>query len=225
MVRQALQTVMVCGFLGMAILYGCAADPWNAYKGSLESGVVRTGSLDSDDLWVFYGEQGDRVVICGAVDSGGTPPGIYLYPPDGGDFIACSEGECECWRVIDHELKAPGTYTVLIHHGDPQRSGDYKVALAKLTMEGSYRIEPDDPDGNLIHSDSILGEEKIRGVDVAAVAGPYVCTPYLVAPIMVGVVSGAGMIGRMLGLQGKSAPRGIVPPERNRNKMVVGGAR
>lgn len=225
MVRKALQAVMVCGFLGTAILCGCAADPWNAYRGSLESGVVRTGSLDSDDLWVFSGEKGDRVVICGAVDSRGTPPGIYLYPPDGGDYIACSEGECERWRVIDHELKATGAYTVLMHHEDPQRSKDYKVALAKLTMEGSYRIEPDDPDGNLITSDSMLGEKDYQGLDAAALVGSYVCLPYLVAPVMVGVVSGVGAIGRMLGLQGESAPRGIVPPERNRKAMVVGGAR
>ena len=154
-------------FVGLVTLYSSPALHENAnagdmilsdmqassYKGDLMSNKVHINSLASNDVWLLHGEQGSRVVITDAVEAGHVPPDIYLYPPGGTAYEARSDPGSGRYRVIDRNLEFTGDYVVLIHNNDnndPSKTLDYELTYTTFPANGSYMVDPDDPEGNLI---------------------------------------------------------------------------
>lgn len=223
MISSTLRRALFCSCIGMAVFFGCAAVPPYEHRGVLESGDNQTGNVFSVDVWMFYGEEGTRVVISDAVQEGEAPPGIYLYPPDSTECEAFDEGPCECYRVLDHELESTGEYTLLLHRSGMQHEGQYKVSLAKLPPEGSYCIVPLDQDGKIIRSDCVLPEECVEGLEFSAgLATPYIVTPYMVAPAAVMIHSALGAIADLLDFSGRDRISDLVEQVHERQMELAG---
>lgn len=195
------KTMLILG-MGVLLLSGCATTaPMNVYKGALLQGSTKTGSLDSNEVWMFHGEKGNRVVISDAVDEGKVPPEIYLYPPDSSKYSVQSEAVSDRFQVLDHELEDSGDYVILVHHSEPQNVCSYKIAYTTISSDGSYLINPDDPKedlikvGNLTRTDSNkLFISRSRGLvpfmmifNLATLGyGPYFFTAFSAADKVVG---------------------------------------
>jgi hypothetical protein len=81
---------------------------WGAYMGEIESGEVHTGTMDAradTDIFQFYGDAGDRVII--TASSGSVQPEIFLYPPDSGPYEALATGTSYN-KSVDHQLLQTG---------------------------------------------------------------------------------------------------------------------
>lgn len=210
--RRTLKRI-VPGILFLCVLCGCATMNKSSYEGHLQSGDARSGYLHSADLWLFTGEQGSRIVVADAVKPGETPPEIYLFAPESTVCEASDTIEHDCCRVLDHQLRTSGEYTVVIYRSGADHEGSYTVSLAKLPDDGRYLIDPDDPNGDIIKSDCILPEECISRWKVAMMAGIPVVTPYMTAPAAVLINSGLGTIGKLLDFHGRERARIMADPE------------
>ena len=175
-------------FVGLVTLYSSPALHENAnagdmilsdmqassYKGDLMSNKVHINSLASNDVWLLHGEQGSRVVITDAVEAGHVPPDIYLYPPGGTAYEARSDPGSGRYRVIDRNLEFTGDYVVLIHNNDnndPSNTLDYELTYTTFPANGSYMVDPDDPEGNLIKAvPSRLYQPRSGGIATSAIA-------------------------------------------------------
>jgi hypothetical protein len=207
--------------MGTMILYGCSTLPLKEFRGNLESGKVYSGSLHVNDVWLFHGDKGSRVVISDMVDNGESPPEIYLYPPNGRQCEASVQGECDCYRVLDHELELSGDYTVLIHTSNSDNIADYKLALAKIPTECTYDISPEDPDGMLIRSKCILSDKSNPASQLAILVGTYVAIPYTVAPALVSIFSGFSTIERALISSSRELDKEIALPDDNKERVAA----
>jgi len=168
-------------FIGLITLYGYedayAGDTITgnmqagSYKGDLVSDKVYINSLASNDVWLLHGEQGSRVVITDAVEAGHAPPDIYLYPPGNTAYEARSEPGSDRYRVIDRNLEFTGDYVVLIHNNDTSNTLDYELTYTTLPMNGTYMVDPDDIDGNLIKpGPGRLYQPRSGGIATSAIA-------------------------------------------------------
>ncbi|MGD0210150.1 MAG: hypothetical protein ABSC14_04120 [Desulfomonilia bacterium] len=177
--------IFILVFVGMITLCGYIAFHENAYagdmitgnmqagsyKGSLVSNKVHTSSLTANDVWLLHGKQGSRVVITDAVEAGHAPPDIYLYPPGGTVYEARSDTGSDRYRVIDRNLEFTGDYVVLVHNSDPSNALDYELTYTTFPMNGSYQIDPDDIDENLIKpTPSRLYQPRSGGIATSAIA-------------------------------------------------------
>ena len=123
--------------------------------GPIASGQTLTGSLSQNgdsDIFQFYGDTGDRVIISAAGISGGVSPCIYLYPPEGGEQEA---GVCNGYSnlTLDNQLLETGLYTIIIKDYYMDNVGDYGISLAKTPGAAT---SPADPDGGPIAPDQTL---------------------------------------------------------------------
>jgi hypothetical protein len=188
-------------FIGLFILYGYedayAGDmitgnvQAGSYKGDLVSNKVQISSLASNDVWLLHGVQGSRVVITDTVEAGHAPPDIYLYPPGGTAYEARSEPRSDRYRVIDRNLEFTGDYVVLIHNTDPSNTLNYKLTYTTFPMNGSYRVDPDDIDGNLIKPvPSRLYQPRSGGIATSAIAVDEATMGF--GPLFYGIFIGIG---------------------------------
>jgi hypothetical protein len=185
------------------------------YKGELIPSQIQTSYLISNDVWLFHGEKGSRVVITDVVKDGIDPPDIYLYPPEGTEYEARSDGGNNRYQAIDRELKYTGDYLVLIHRSSPQDMGDYRLAFEKLPIEGSYMIDPDDPDGNLIkNTPSKVYKPRSGGIATGAILVDVATMSF--GPLFYGIYSGVGSaVGGVVGFfekpVGETNPKDLCP--------------
>lgn len=161
--------VFVC--IGMMIFPGYAAAQ-DVYKGELLSGSAKVGNLSSNEIWLFHGEKGSRVVISTAVDQGKAPPEIYLYPPEDTEYEAHSGTISDRSQVLDHKLDSFGKYVVVIHPCDPQDKSSYQIAYTTLAPGDSYAIHPDDPNGKLISENPYKPESDRLFIDKSGGIAP-----------------------------------------------------
>jgi len=97
----------------------------------IRSGETITGtieSISSIDKWSFYGEAGDRVVIC-AMKTSGSMSGAYLklYDKDGS-----VESQNSGSSGIDKQLKKTGLYTLSVEANAPSGTGNYSLTFQKI---------------------------------------------------------------------------------------------
>ena len=97
----------------------------------IRSGETLTGtieSISSTDKWSFYGEAGDRVVIC-AMKTSGSMSGAYLklYDRDGS-----VESQNSASSGIDKQLKKTGLYTLSVEANAPSGTGKYSLTFQKI---------------------------------------------------------------------------------------------
>jgi hypothetical protein len=152
--KHRIQVLIAMVLAGVSILilfdYTASAQDVNIYRGELSSGSAKVGNLSSNELWLLYGEKGNRIVISTVVDKGTSPPEIYLYPPEGRKYEIHSEVVSNRSQVLEYKLDYNGKYEIIIHPCDLQEKTRYQVAYTTLTPGSSYTIQPDDPNGNLI---------------------------------------------------------------------------
>ena len=97
----------------------------------IRSGETITGtieSISSADKWSFYGEAGDRVVIC-AMKTSGSMSGAYLklYDKDGS-----VESQNSGSSGIDKQLKKTGVYTLSVEANAQSGTGNYSLTFQKI---------------------------------------------------------------------------------------------
>ncbi len=114
----------------------------------IRSGETITGtiaSISSADNWSFYGEAGDRVVIC-AMKASGSMSGAYLklYDKDGS-----VESQNSASSGIDKQLKKTGVYTLSLEANAPSGTGNYSLTFQKIPGPVSA---PGDLDGGTMIS-------------------------------------------------------------------------
>jgi hypothetical protein len=105
-----------------------------------------SGTIDvfSDrDAFLFYGQEGDRVIISCVPTSGNLDTYLTLYPPDGGPIEAQPDAFWYDW--IDHELEKTGLYTIVVNDYELNETGTYNISLTKIPSElrpGIYNPSP-----------------------------------------------------------------------------------
>ena len=133
--------------IALAKLPGAATSSTDPDGGPIASGQTLTGTLSHNadtDIFQFYGDVGDRVVITAARLSGGVQPCIYLYPPDGGsqEKAVCDTAHS---HTLDHQLLETGLYTIIIKDYYMDEEGGYNTSLTKIPSTlrpGIYNPEP-----------------------------------------------------------------------------------
>ena len=143
------------GEYGIALVKipGAASSEIDPDGGAIASGETKTGTLTlqaDTDIYQFYGEAGDRVIITTAEISGGIEPEIYLYPPDGGECEASSTGPFLSHR-LDHQLQQTGLYYIIISDWMLDGEGEYGICFNKIPPTLSPGIyNPFPPNGATI---------------------------------------------------------------------------
>jgi len=97
----------------------------------IRSGETITGtieSISSADNWSFYGEAGDRVVIC-AMKTSGSMSGAYLKLYDKDSSV---ESQNSGSSGIDKQLKKTGLYTLSVEANAQSGTGDYSLTFLKI---------------------------------------------------------------------------------------------
>jgi CARDB len=97
----------------------------------LRSGETVTGTIESassSDNWSFYGETGDRVIIC-AMKTSGSISGAFikLYDKD-----ASIESQNSGNPGIDGQLKKTGLYTIAVEAVAHSGTGNYSLTFQKI---------------------------------------------------------------------------------------------
>jgi hypothetical protein len=141
--------------VALATMPGVAFSATDPDGGPISSGGNLSGTLVNHadtDLYQFYGQAGDRVVITAARITESIEPQIYLYPPSGGALEASSVGlSYDHW--LDHQLQQTGVYTILVSDWLMDEDGQYGIALAR--MPGGTTTDSD-ADGGLVTSGASL---------------------------------------------------------------------
>jgi hypothetical protein len=97
----------------------------------LRSGETITGTIESASStynWSFYGEAGDRVLIC-AVKTSGSMSGAYLKLYDKDSLI---ETQNSGNPGIDNQLEKTGLYTLSVEAGAHSGTGNYSLTFLKI---------------------------------------------------------------------------------------------
>ena len=118
-------------YLSMIGFFCFLSVAWGAESLQLRSGETITGTIESassTDNWSFYGEAGDRVVIC-AIKTSGSMSGAYLklYDKDGS-----VESQNSGSTGIDHQLKKTGLYTLSVEANAQSGTGNYSLTFLKI---------------------------------------------------------------------------------------------
>lgn len=208
------KNTMVADICALAILVpGLAVGasiPNYLWTGELESGCVEKGQVSSGDLWEYLGEKDDRIVIAIKVEPGATPPEMSLFLPGTDECVAqatpCPESN---YVVLDHTLETKGSYAVLIRSGNAPQGQDYTLCLDKITVDGTYGIDPDAPDGKIIRTSSIVPEEYLFN-GLPLMIGPLLPLPRVVISSCYMVGSGIGWAIDHLNVPGRRLYHGIV---------------
>lgn len=196
---------MIVACVALCFLSGCSLHttiPTRFWAGELQSDQVskehlpKIGGHRYAQLWEYLGEKGTRVVVADTVESGKTPPELYLFKPSSDDCVAKAVLlDDPRYLVLDHTLEESGAYALLVRSKDRNEKIDYTLYLVKLNAHGTYTIDPDNPYGKIIQSDQILLEiydehDELRFVELVA-------TPFLILPKIVG--SGILFVGEGVG--------------------------
>jgi len=115
--------------------------------GSIAVGQTLAGAIDVPcdlDIFQFYGQAGDRVLITLVPTSGDLVPNITLYPPGGGPD--------EAWTRLsnlDHVVLQTGLYTILVSDEvlAGWETGGYNITFGKIPPDlrsGLYSPRPAD---------------------------------------------------------------------------------
>ena len=136
------------GEYGIALVKipGAATSTTDPDGGAIASGETLSGSMDAradTDIFQFYGEAGDRIVITSS--SGSVQPEIFLYPPDGGPSEASATGSAFS-KWVDHQLLETGLYTIVIRDWYLDSIGEYGLSLTKMPDDlrpGVYNPYPE----------------------------------------------------------------------------------
>jgi uncharacterized protein YdeI (BOF family) len=143
-----------------AIFSLCVADVSNAdptNMGPINSAETKTGSLslspseNSENMWTFSGNEGDRVLITVSELSGNIEPQIFLYSPSGELEVSAELNSLS--QTLDHQLNESGLYTIIINDRNLDEEGQYALALVKLPGAVTSAA---DPDGGPIESAETL---------------------------------------------------------------------
>ena len=120
------------------------------YAGDPDGGPVAPGETvlgsvircPSDmDVFQFYGEAGDRVLISCVTTSGTLNTDMVLYPPGG----AGEEHYSNTSDSLDHQLLKSGLYSLVVRDYALNREGAYDVSFTKIpfaTRPGLYNLTP-----------------------------------------------------------------------------------
>jgi hypothetical protein len=162
--RSGLYTIIIVDYnmdeegeyaIALAKIPGAATSTQDPDGGPIASGETRTGMLTAfadADIFQFFGDPGDQVVIAAARTSGGVEPQIYLYTPDGSGREASATGY-DNNLILDHQLQQSGLYTIIIVDYNMDEEGEYAIALAKIPGAAT---STQDPDGGAIASGDTL---------------------------------------------------------------------
>ena len=114
--------------------------------GDMTSGMTVKAKFDSvsdTDVYRFYGEMGERVIITLSGVVGDVEPELLLYPPSG-EREAFVGGDGYRYRLLDHELQAGGIYTIVVREWRMDDTGEYDVSFVKMPGPA---FSADDRDG------------------------------------------------------------------------------
>jgi hypothetical protein len=118
-------------YLSMIGFFCFLSVAWGVESLHIRSGETITGTIESassTDNLSFYGEAGDRVVIC-AVKTSGSMSGAYLklYDKDGS-----IESQNSGSPGIDNQLKKTGLYTLSVEANAHSGTGNYSLTFQKI---------------------------------------------------------------------------------------------
>jgi len=138
--------------LSLMDLSGTLTSASDSDGGPIASNQIIAGTTDvvgDFDAYTFTGSSGDRVVLTAPETSGASyNTSLYLYPPDGGTYVAITNGD-----RIDYQLALSGTYVLVVQDQSLSGTGTYAVSYLNVTA-GPMTSGPD-PDGGPIVSGSI----------------------------------------------------------------------
>ena len=121
--------------------------------GAIASNEIKNGQFNQGvdfDAYTFTGSVGQRVIITGLATGGGSQNTSFeLYPPGGG----AAEAATNSGDVIDWQLLASGTYTIVMEDYGNDNAGGYTISYLNLT--GGPLTSGGDPDGGPITSASV----------------------------------------------------------------------
>ncbi|HET6348353.1 MAG TPA: FlgD immunoglobulin-like domain containing protein [Candidatus Krumholzibacteria bacterium] len=144
---------------------GPYTNPGDLDGGTLASSEVTggtTGAIADMDAFTFTGNSGDRVLVdCVATSGVGYNTSMYLYGPSGASLLSSTFGD-----LIDAQLNATGTWTVVVEDVGDDTPGTYSMSMLNVTA-GPF-TSGSDPDAGTIVSDQIRTGQMQQGVDFDA---------------------------------------------------------
>ena len=121
--------------LSPSLLFGNAMESVNTEVIVSGSSIVRKGWLAAPAYtqeWLVEGIRGDRLVIKVSPISGEIDPEICLISGEDDTEVASSTRSEENHVVLDHQIEATGTYTVVIRDQCLDNEGGYEISLEKI---------------------------------------------------------------------------------------------
>ena len=133
-------------YVSLACFFCFLSAAWGVENPQIRSGETITGTIESassSDNWSFYGEAGDRIVVC-AIKTSGSMSGAYikLYNKD-----ASIESQNDGDPGLDIQLKKTGLYTLSVEAVAHSGTGIYSLTFQKIPGPVSA---PGDLDGGTI---------------------------------------------------------------------------
>lgn len=113
--------------------------------------------VSDQDVFQFYGQQGDRIQFGAEATSSGLTNRVDLYPPRGGS-AAISGTE---W-ILNHVLSTSGLYSVTVSDSTFNHTGVYDVTFLSspfVKRPGVYRMQPEQWQTNLQSTVSLSWDE------------------------------------------------------------------
>jgi hypothetical protein len=132
--------------------------------GAIASAEVKAASFQTApdfDAFTFTGTANQRVLIDAVNTSGSSNTEIYLYPPSGGAAVVATSND-----LVDYQLLASGTYTVVIEDAGLNDTGTYNLSLLNVTA--GPLTSGSDPDGGAIASAAVKAGQMNQAADLDA---------------------------------------------------------
>lgn len=97
--------------------------------------------------FVFWGHQGQRILLRAIRMNGGGAPMLQLYSPAAGELEAAGEESASGVVTLEHTLDATGLYLLILEEAGRPSAREAQISM--LTLPGPVN-SPGDPDGGMI---------------------------------------------------------------------------
>jgi hypothetical protein len=133
--------------LSLVLIPGATSSAQDPDGGDIASGQTYTGTISpggDTDIFAFYGQQGQGVVIEMATTEGNLDPEIGLYRPDGTQEVEAYDLGNRV-RIEDHQLEQTGIYTIVAAGYFTDPTGSYGLSftlIPPIPPPGIYNPSP-----------------------------------------------------------------------------------
>lgn len=121
--------------LGPSLIYGSVEPPVDGATPASRLCITRKGMLAAPTYsqeWLIEGTSGERLVITTFSVTEGVVPQIRLLRKEGGTIVASANDMQEGRLVLEHEIRATGTYIVAVMDQGLDDEGAYEISAEKF---------------------------------------------------------------------------------------------